>query len=194
MDRSHRPALRVALIAALIVAFAAGADPVRSASRDEAGETASRFLSSFLDGDDNAAIRDARGDLDEWREILERHLPGDEAYSEYRVLDIKGSSRSRRAVVRVQRGPASEVFYLDFNGAGRIDGFYTIDEALEPLIDELRGITAEITSLELTPETLAELERLMAEQQRVASRIKNLLWRHRKTLESAGLTEQGDSG
>jgi hypothetical protein len=50
------------------------------------------------------------------------------------------------------------------------------------MVEELRRVTDRISGIDLNADSYAEIEALMLEQQRVASRIKNLLWRHRQLL------------
>lgn len=175
--------LRISLFSLLAVGMLAAAAPAHAVSKAEANETAGNFIRLFLK-DDDGARRYATGNLDRWREILERHLPGAGRFTGYGIVEVLGSSRNRKAVVRVERAEASEIFYIDFDGIGKIVNFYTVEETLAELMDEMRVVLGKICEFELTTESLPELDRLTVEQGRVANRIKALLWNHEKLLET----------
>lgn len=114
--------------------------------------------------------------------MLNDHLPGPGDFAGYEILTVKGSSKARKAAARIVRGELADIFYLDFDSRGRVSGFYTMVEALGPMVEELRQVTDQISELELRADSYADFEALMLEQQRVASRIRNLLWRHRQMV------------
>jgi len=181
MDERGFRALRVSLLSMLIATALATTLPAHAVSKAEANESAGNFIRLFLKNDDGAS-RYASGDFERWREVLDLHLPGSGRFSGYAIVAVQGSSKSRRAIVRVERGETSQIFYLDFNGIGMINDLYTVEETLAALMDEMRAVLAKICAIELTEESYPELERLSVEQGRVANRIKTLLWRHEKLL------------
>ena len=175
--------VRIAIAVVLAGLLLPSVSETGAASREDAERTARGFLGAFLE-DEGEAARYSVGNLDEWRTLLHERLPGSGGVSGYQILAVKGSSKARKVTVRISRGQTTEIFYLDVDRDGKITRFYTVSEELGRMVDELREVTRKIADLELSAETYAEFEALMAEQQRVASRIKNLLWRHRQLTEA----------
>lgn len=134
---------RIAYPVALGLAMLLASSPARAISAEQAYDTCSHFLSSFLTSDFEHAAAFTVEDPSDWAPDVRKELPGTSEIYQFEVLNVRGPRAHREAVVRVTRGTRITGLYVDFNRRGKIAQVQSIRGVVTRHGQELAAATAE---------------------------------------------------